>query len=83
MRDLQTDAPLMALRKFQQLLGVSRTTCFRFRQRKWLRIVTIASRAYVTRQAIQDFVSRAEAGELSIPHGRSVGDKGTKSDQRA
>lgn len=60
----------MEMTAIQRLLGVSRTTVFRFRKRKWLRVVTIASRPYVTREAIQDFVSRAAAGESAILHGR-------------
>ena len=71
MNEIENDAPIMALRKFQELLAVSRTTVFRFRQRKWLRTVVIAGKPYVTRAAVQDFVSRAEAGQFSITGSQS------------
>lgn len=71
MDQFENEAPIMAVRKFQRLLGASRTTVFRYRARKWLHTINIGGKPYVTRAAIQDFVTRAEAGEFSNNHHRN------------
>ena len=57
-----------SLDKFLTAAGRSRTTGYRLRQLGHLKTVTICGRPYVTREAVQEFLKRAAAGELSSPH---------------
>ena len=56
---------IQSLDKFMTAAGRSRTTGFRWRQLGYLKSVTICGRPYVTRDAINEFLERAAAGELS------------------
>ncbi len=56
-----------SLAKFQKEIGVSYQTLWRWRQRGWLKTITIAGNPYVTNEAIQEFLRRAEAGDFKIP----------------
>jgi hypothetical protein len=56
---------LLALRKWEKEVGISRQTSARFRARGWLKTVTIAGKPYLTGASIDSFLSRAKAGELA------------------
>jgi predicted site-specific integrase-resolvase len=56
---------IMALRKWEEMVSISRTTSYRFRQRGWLKTITIAGKPYVTPAALAEFMTRAEAGEFA------------------
>lgn len=56
---------LVTLDHFLNSIGRTRTTGWRWRKRGWLKTIDIAGRPYVTRQAHEDFMRRAEAGEFS------------------
>ena len=63
--NIENEGPLQTLTKFLGAVGVSRSTGWRWRQLGWLQCIPIAGRAYVTQQAIKEFVQRAEAGEFA------------------
>lgn len=56
---------LVALRKWQAELGISRTTAYRLRRRGWLHVVIIAGKPYVSGEELDRFLSRAKAGEFA------------------
>ena len=56
---------ITAFAKFLESVGCSRTTGYRWRKNGWIATVTIAGRPYVRREAIDKFLSRAEAGEFA------------------
>jgi hypothetical protein len=68
-------APIIALDKFLDQIGRSRTTGWRWRRNGWLTTVTIAGRPYVRREAIDRFLARAQAGEFAkasnVPRGQT------------
>lgn len=68
--------PPLSLDLFIRQSGLSPVTCWRYRNKGWLKTVVIANRHYVTREAIAEFNQRAEAGEfagtLPNPSGRRV-----------
>ena len=51
--------------KFIREAGLSRTTGWRYVQRGWIQVTRIANRPYITREAVQKFLGRAEAGEFA------------------
>lgn len=57
--------PPLALDLFQRQSGLSSATLWRYRKRGWLKTIVIASRHYVTREAIADFNERAARGEFA------------------
>jgi hypothetical protein len=62
--------PPLALKHFQDMMGVSRCTIYRYRRLGWLTVINIAGRPYVTPEAATDFNRRAAAGEFKkAPHG--------------
>jgi predicted site-specific integrase-resolvase len=60
-----TGRPLLSLKKFNELVGVSSVTTWRWRRSGWLATVNIAGRLYLTDQGLRDFLQRAEAGDLA------------------
>jgi hypothetical protein len=73
--EVASQPPLIAYHKFLDQVGVSRTTGWRWRTKNWLQVITIAGRPYVRREAIHEFLSRAEAGEFAkasnVPRGQT------------
>lgn len=63
--DRANSLPPIPLSHFRELIGLSPTTLWRMRKRGWLRVITIAGRHYVPREAIAEFNRRAEAGEFA------------------
>lgn len=55
---------IVALRKLEEEIGISRTTLWRFRQRGWLKTIVIAGRPYVLEADLNDFLKRASIGEF-------------------
>jgi hypothetical protein len=65
--DAQTPA-LVSLNKWGRELGRTPPTIWRWRQLGWLDGITnIAGKPYITRQGMEKFLRRAEAGEFSKP----------------
>jgi hypothetical protein len=58
-------AIIESLDQFLQRIGRTRTTGWRWRQRGWLRTVTIAGRPYITAAAVREFLARAESQEFA------------------
>ena len=58
-------AGLIALSLWMEQVGITPTTCWRWRKKGWLTTVNIAGRQYVSREAIEEFESRAKAGEFA------------------
>jgi hypothetical protein len=56
---------ITAFWKFIDSIGCSRTTGWRWRKRGWIETVSIAGRPYVRRDAIDRFLTRAQAGEFA------------------
>ena len=61
----QFDAGLLHLPKFLRQVGVSRSTGWRWIKAGVLKTVNIYGRNYVTRKAVEEFLSRAESGEFA------------------
>ena len=59
------DAGLMHLSKFLGQVGVSRSTGWRWVKAGLLKTVNIYGRQYVTREAMDEFLTRAQAGEFA------------------
>ena len=57
--------PPMSLDRFMEQSGLSPCTCWRYRKKGWLEVITIARRHYVTREAIAKFNKRAASGEFA------------------
>jgi hypothetical protein len=57
--------PPISLDQFLRESGLSPSTGWRFRQRGWLKTITLAGRRYITREAITEFNTRAAAGEFA------------------
>jgi hypothetical protein len=55
----------MALDEFMKQMGVCRATCFRWRQKGWLKTISIAGRLYIPADALEEFNARAARGEFS------------------
>lgn len=55
---------LTPIRAWRDGLGISATTSWRFRRRKWIVTITIGGRVFVSQDAIADFERRAAAGEF-------------------
>jgi hypothetical protein len=65
--DAETPA-LVALNKWGRQLGRTPPTLWRWRQLGWLDgIMNIAGKPYITRQGIEKFLRRAQAGEFAKP----------------
>jgi hypothetical protein len=64
---LKTDnsADFISLQKWLVQVGISATTAWRWRRAGLLKTVNIYGRAYVTRQAREEFLTRAESGEFA------------------
>ena len=58
----------MSLHKFREQAGVSEVTVWRWRRNGWLATVNICGRQYVTGEALDSFLRRAEAGEFAKEH---------------
>ena len=70
MNAFELNQPPLALRRFQDLMGISRCTMYRYRRLGWLTVINIAGRPYVTPGAAAEFNRRAAAGEFKkAPHG--------------
>jgi hypothetical protein len=61
-------AGIRALSTWTEETGLSSITVWRFRKKGWLETVNISGRPYVTDEAIEKFVRRAESGEFSQVH---------------
>ena len=57
--------PPISLDRFLEQTGISAATAWRWRRRRWLRTIVIANRHYLTREAIAEFVARAQSGEFA------------------
>lgn len=57
---------LVSLNKWLQEIGVTSTTGWRWRKRGILRTTNIYGRLYLTQDAINEFLTRAEAGEFAM-----------------
>jgi len=65
--DTETPA-LVLLNKWGRQLGRTPPTLWRWRQLGWLDgIMNIAGKPYITREGIEKFLRRAQAGEFSRP----------------
>jgi hypothetical protein len=70
MNAFELNQPPLALRKFQDLMGISRCTLYRYRRLGWLSVINIAGRPYITSEAASEFNRRAAAGDFKkAPHG--------------
>jgi len=58
-------AQLIALKKFERDVGVSSTTTWRWTRLGWLHPVRIANKLYLTAADIEQFIQRAQRGELA------------------
>ena len=58
-------ADFISLQKWLLQVGISATTAWRWRKAGHLKTVNIYGRAYVTRQAREEFLARAMAGEFA------------------
>ena len=59
------EKPLISLSKWRQEIGITSVTSWRWRQRGWIKTINIAGRQYLTREEIERFRQRAQAGEFS------------------
>ena len=59
---------LIALDDCLASVGRTHTTGWRWRKAGWLRTTNIAGRLYLTREAIAEFIRRAESGEFARTH---------------
>lgn len=57
--------PPMSLDKFMDRTGLCAATCWRYRNKGWLRTILIAGRHYVSHQEIEEFNRRAASGEFA------------------
>lgn len=57
--------PPISLDQFLRESGLSPATGWRYRQKGWLKTITISGRHYVSREAIAEFNTRAAAGEFA------------------
>jgi hypothetical protein len=55
----------VAFSKFLAEVGRSSVTGWRWRRKGWIDTINIAGRPYVRREAIEKFLTRAEAGEFA------------------
>lgn len=62
------DFPLMSLSKFQEGMGVSPTTTYRWRKKGWLHTVNIAGRHYILKKQFDEFLTHAEHGDFALLH---------------
>lgn len=58
-------AGLRAFEKWLEQVGVSRTTGWRWRVRRWIQTVNISGKVYVTEREVHRFTKRVEAGEFA------------------
>ena len=56
---------LRAYEKFLAQVGVSRTTGWRWRRRRWIETVNISGKVYVTEREVNHFTKRVEAGDFA------------------
>ncbi|MBI5383167.1 MAG: hypothetical protein HZA90_00625 [Verrucomicrobia bacterium] len=61
-------AAFISLSAWIEQVGVTACTAWRWRRKGWLKTVNICGRQYLTRQAIEDFLARAEMGEFAQVH---------------
>ena len=59
---------MISLSAWTEQVGVTACTAWRWRKKGWLKTVNICGRQYLTRQAIEDFLARAERGEFAQEH---------------
>jgi len=65
--------PPVALKSFQDMMGISRCTVYRYRRRGWLTVINVAGRPYITPEAASEFNRRAAAGDFKkAPHGAAA-----------
>jgi hypothetical protein len=53
--------------KFCEIIGISRTTIWRWEREGMLRTILIANRRYVPGEVVEEFSRRAAAGEFARP----------------
>jgi hypothetical protein len=80
-KSTEEPALIESLDQFLQRIGRTRTTGWRWRQRGWLKTVTIAGRPYITAAAVREFLARAESQEFAKaprqPHRDSIQQNGS------
>ncbi len=71
MSDQSVSAPISSLvpyGKWLEEIGKTRATGHRWRKRKWIEVLNLSGRLYLSRAEIQRFEERAAAGEFSKVH---------------
>lgn len=58
----------IALDKFIEVVGITDTTAWRWRQKGWLQTANICGRLYITPEAVREFNRRMLAGEFAKKH---------------
>jgi predicted site-specific integrase-resolvase len=58
-------AALRVFEKWRQDVGVSRTTGWRWRRRRWIETLNISGKVYVTEHEVRRFTERVEAGDFA------------------
>jgi predicted site-specific integrase-resolvase len=58
-------AGIVSLVDWRAGVGVSSATCWRWRQKGWLKVTNIAGKNYITGEADAEFQRRATAGEFA------------------
>jgi predicted site-specific integrase-resolvase len=59
---------IISLQQWLADVGVTACTAWRWRKKGWLKTVNICGRQYLTQEAIEEFKSRAAAGEFAQVH---------------
>ena len=57
---------MVSLTKWQEQIGVTSCTAWRWRKKGWLKTINIAGRQYVTQEAMDEFQRRAIAGDFAL-----------------
>jgi hypothetical protein len=63
--DAKPASGLVALNHWISQVGITPTTCWRWRKKGWLQTVNICGRQYIARDAIAEFERRAKAGDFA------------------
>jgi predicted site-specific integrase-resolvase len=61
-------APIINLSAWLGQVGVTAVTAWRWRKKGWLRTINICGRQYLSQEAIDEFMARAQRGEFAQEH---------------